>query len=115
MIAGGLGGVGRSMARWFVSNGARNLILLSRSGATSSEAKILVEELKMKSVNVQTPACDISDPSALDLVLEACRLSLPPIAGCIQSSMVLRVRVFFENSLMKHHHANEQRTLYSKI
>jgi hypothetical protein len=45
VIAGGLGGIGRSLARWFTTRGARHLILLSRSSAVSEKAITLVPEL----------------------------------------------------------------------
>jgi hypothetical protein len=41
--------------------------------------------LKKKGVNVETPPCDISNSSALELVSKGNGLSLPPIAWCIQS------------------------------
>lgn len=46
LLVGDLGGLGRSMARLFVRLGARRLCFLSRSGAESSEARALVEELE---------------------------------------------------------------------
>jgi hypothetical protein len=45
VIAGGLGGISRSLARWFTTRGARHLISLSRSGAVSEKAITLVPEL----------------------------------------------------------------------
>jgi NAD(P)-dependent dehydrogenase (short-subunit alcohol dehydrogenase family) len=44
VIAGGLGGIGRSIARWMVSRGVRNLVLLSRSGVSTDARQNLIKE-----------------------------------------------------------------------
>ncbi|KAK6206913.1 beta-ketoacyl synthase domain-containing protein [Colletotrichum tabaci] len=90
VVAGGLGGLGRSVARWMASRGARNLILLSRRGAVEKPAIDLVRELESLGVNVVTPACDVTDEKALRHVMTELAATLPPIKGCIQGSMVLR-------------------------
>ena len=91
LIAGGLGGLGRSISLWMVSRGARYLILLSRSRPKSDAAKALLSELQSQGVHVEAPACDISQADALGLVLEQCTKTMPPIKGCVQGTMVLRV------------------------
>ena len=91
IISGGLGGLGRSMARWMVSRGARNLILLSRSGPKNDVAQALIKELETQGAKIMTPCCDISDKNTLSRVLKDCSNWMPPIKGCIQGSMVLRV------------------------
>lgn len=91
LIAGGLGGLGRSAARWMAKQGATNLILLSRSGPTSSPAQALVHKLQMAGVNVRTPMCDVSDAVSLASAITSCA-DMPPIKGCLQATMVLQVR-----------------------
>ncbi|KAL9618086.1 MAG: hypothetical protein Q9160_007156 [Pyrenula sp. 1 TL-2023] len=90
VIAGGLGGQGRSAARWLASKGARHLLLLSRSGVNNESATRFMKEMTLAGVNVYAPACNISDSTSLKNVLEYCESAMPPIKGCIQSSMVLR-------------------------
>jgi NADP-dependent 3-hydroxy acid dehydrogenase YdfG/acyl carrier protein len=94
LIAGGLGGLGRSTARWMASKGAKNLVLLSRSGASSPSAQNLVQELRNKGVRVEAFACDVSNASRLSEVLSSISQTLPPIKGCIQGTMVLRDSLF---------------------
>ncbi|KAF2811141.1 reducing type I polyketide synthase [Mytilinidion resinicola] len=94
VIAGGLGGLGRSVARWLVDRGARNLILLSRSGIRNETARDFVEELKQQDVLVKAPACDITDAAVLEEVIQQCTQEMPPIRGCFQGSMVLRDFMF---------------------
>jgi acyl transferase domain-containing protein/NADPH:quinone reductase-like Zn-dependent oxidoreductase/ubiquinone/menaquinone biosynthesis C-methylase UbiE len=91
IIAGGLGGLGRSFARWMASRGARYLILLSRSGPQTSAAYDLLEELKQKGVTVATPMVDISDLCTLKETLANIAQTMPPLRGCIQATVALRV------------------------
>ena len=79
------------MARWMASRGAKNLILLSRSGSTRESAKELVADLEAKQVKVATPPCDVTSVDSLRLALNECLTHMPPIKGCIQGSMVLKV------------------------
>jgi NAD(P)-dependent dehydrogenase (short-subunit alcohol dehydrogenase family) len=96
LIAGGLGGLGRSIARWMADRNAKNLILLSRSGVQSKASQILLDDLEAKGVNVAAPPCDVTNLQALTSTLAAYSQTMPPIQGCIQASMVLRVRLLNE-------------------
>lgn len=91
MIAGGLGGLGRSIARWMTDKGARYLILLGLSTHKSTAADNLIEDLKRKQVVVEHRVCDIADLLSLKHALEYCGRDMPPIKGCIQAAMILRV------------------------
>lgn len=91
VIAGGLGGLGRSVARWMASRGAKNLILLSRRGATHPSATEFIKELESTCDKVSAPACDVTDADTLKRVLDECLVEMPPVKGCIQGSMVLKV------------------------
>ncbi|CAG9956932.1 unnamed protein product [Clonostachys rosea f. rosea IK726] len=94
MVAGGLGGLGRSMAAWLVDRGARHLILLARSGPRTQEARDFVESLTLRGVQVATPPCNISDADALRSVLDNCSSTMPPIRGAIQATGLLRDAIF---------------------
>ena len=92
VISGGLGGIGRSIAYWMASRGARNLILISRSGPHGNDkAQTMLAELKRQGVNIQCPVCNVADFSSLQRALEAVSMSMPAIKGCFQAAMVLRV------------------------
>ncbi|KAF7587859.1 hypothetical protein BBP40_006628 [Aspergillus hancockii] len=91
IIAGGLGSLGRSTAWWMATRGTKNLVLFSRSRAINDEARKLIDSLKELGTRVETPACDISSYDSLKEALDSISRSLPPIKGCIQSAMVLRV------------------------
>lgn len=92
VIAGGLGGIGRNVAEWMFHQGARHLILLSRSGIkSSSTAEKFAAKLKEKGVSIYAPQCDISDPEAVEAVMRYAESNMPPIRGCIQAAMVIKV------------------------
>ncbi|RDL32026.1 Reducing type I polyketide synthase [Venustampulla echinocandica] len=102
VIAGGLGGIGRSISRRLVDRGARNLILLSRSGPEGNEkSQALLEELRGKGVQVATPICDITSMKSLQNALRECPGNMPPVKGCIQASMVLRDSTFANMSFQE--------------
>ncbi|KAJ5715852.1 polyketide synthase [Penicillium malachiteum] len=99
IISGGLGGVGRSIARWLADNGARHLVLLSRSGPKTKEAQSLALELQDRGVECEMPACDVTNPSALRALLDNFSATMPPVKGCIQAAMVMEEGIFSELSL----------------
>ncbi|KAF7621589.1 hypothetical protein AFLA_011883 [Aspergillus flavus NRRL3357] len=94
VIAGGLGGLGRSFARWMASRGARHLVLLSRSGPQTQAAKSLLHELRAQGVQVVAPRVDIGDFHELNEVISCLSVYMPPIRGCIQATMVLKDNLF---------------------
>lgn len=74
-----------------VKRGARNLILLSRSGPRTDVAKAMISELESTGARVYTPLCDVVDRSSLENVLSQCAKEMPPIKGCVQTSAALKV------------------------
>ncbi|KAH8690541.1 polyketide synthase [Talaromyces proteolyticus] len=98
LIAGGLGGLGRTTARWMAARGAKNLVLLGRSGPTTEAALSLINELKAQGVNCYTPPCDVIDQQSVERVIQEVSQNMPPIKGCIQGSMVLRDHMFNDMS-----------------
>lgn len=95
LLAGGLGGLGRSISRWMVRCGARNLVYVSRGGASSDAAKQLIAELNQQA-NVRTVVlqCDVTDAQKLSVELGAALKTLPPLRGVIQAAMVLNDATF---------------------
>lgn len=91
VVSGGLGGIGRSIAEWMCRHGAKNLVLLSRSGPKSDTAKQLVTKLENEGVRVYAPTCDISNAEAVKAAVTNVEANMPPVKGCIQASMVVEV------------------------
>ncbi|KAI9744654.1 MAG: hypothetical protein M1818_002183 [Claussenomyces sp. TS43310] len=94
VLAGGTGGIGRSIARWMISRGAKHLVLLSRSGDKTEAAQQLLAEMNGKGCSVKIYACDVSDKDRLAAVLQEVSETMPPIKGCVQGSMQLRDAMF---------------------
>lgn len=86
LIVGGLGGLGRSLAREFVACGAQNIAFLSRSGAAGAEAQSLVEELSARGAQVKAYRADVADEASFLAAMEQCSRELPPVRGVVQVS-----------------------------
>jgi hypothetical protein len=94
ILAGGLGGIGRSIADMMFEAGARNISFLSRSGAKSEGAQHFVDSLLIRGCNTQTFQCDITDPSQVQLFVAQCEGQGRKIKGILQCAMVLRDSMF---------------------
>lgn len=94
LIVGGLGGLGRSMARQFIASGARHLAFISRSGSSTPQAQAVVTELQERNIDFRTYRGDVSDETSFLEAMEQCSRDLPPVKGVIQMAMVLRDVVF---------------------
>jgi NADPH:quinone reductase-like Zn-dependent oxidoreductase/NAD(P)-dependent dehydrogenase (short-subunit alcohol dehydrogenase family)/aryl carrier-like protein len=110
IVAGGFGGIGRAILRWMASNGARNLIVPSRSGPSSDAASALVAELQEMGVNVKAPRCNVGLSVDVSALVQECQNTMPPIKGCINAAMALQDSVF-ENMT----HAQWSQTIQSKV
>ncbi len=89
LVTGGLGGFGLKTAEWLASKGARNLVLISRSGPSSSEAKSAIERLEKQGVTVHAASCDITDKSAVAALLAEIASTLPPLKGIVHAATVI--------------------------
>ncbi|KAI1337734.1 beta-ketoacyl synthase domain-containing protein [Xylariaceae sp. FL0016] len=101
VVAGGLGGLGQSIVRWMVDQGARNLILLSRRGPENDAAKSFVASIEARCDKVATPKCDITDKQGLVEAITDSSSSMPPVRGCIQASMILNDTNFEDMTIEK--------------
>lgn len=94
LITGGTGGLGRSIARWLAREGARHIILASRSGTSQKGVQKLLEELREKEVNVVVAKCDVADRAQVQRLISECQTTLPPIKGVFHGAMALRDVLF---------------------
>jgi hypothetical protein len=86
--------------RWMVNKGAKYILILSRRGLVSSEGKALMEDLKSRSITIEVSICDIADKLTLKRVIKETGDKMPPIAGCVQAAMQLKVRSRLLNFLV---------------
>ncbi|KAF1829663.1 hypothetical protein BDW02DRAFT_138335 [Decorospora gaudefroyi] len=94
LLAGGLGGLGRSISQWLIAHGAKNLIYISRSGAVSPSAQSFVASLQDSGTRTAILKCDVSDTSTLSALLSETLETFPPIKGVIQAAMTLNDSLF---------------------
>lgn len=71
--------------------GARNLIILSRSGKRHALAESLSADVEQAGGKVMIPECNITNGVLVQQVLNDAAKSMPPIRGVIQGAMVLDV------------------------
>lgn len=89
LVTGGLAGLGLETARWLVSRGARNLVLLGRRGKETPGATEALAEFAARGVHVLALACDVADRQSLAAVLERTAKTLPPLRGIVHAAMVI--------------------------
>ncbi|KAH6658934.1 hypothetical protein BKA67DRAFT_509967 [Truncatella angustata] len=99
LVVGGLGGIGRSVCHWMVENGAKNLIVLSRSANSSQRTTSFVTEMAEAGCKAKAIRCNIAYQSDLDRALDDCRSEMPPIRGVVQAAMVLQDSILEQMSL----------------
>ncbi|KAI0124129.1 putative polyketide synthase [Xylariales sp. AK1849] len=88
LLAGGLGGLGRSILSWMASHGARHLIVFSPSAGTRAEHHLFVEELREMGCELRCLTGDVADCDSVRGVMAAA--GDRPIKGVLQLAMVLR-------------------------
>ena len=92
LITGGSGGLGLAVARWLVEKGARNLVLVGRSGPSAASEEVAAE-LAAKGATVTTFPADVSNEGDLARVLSEIRATMPPLRGVIHAAGVLDDRL----------------------
>ena len=88
------------MATWMVSKGAKNIVLLSRSGELKGKAKDQIDALNTAGAAIIVRRCDVADRSDVEQLISSGLNDLPPVRGIVHGAMVLH-DVLFEK--MTHH------------
>jgi len=88
LITGGLGDLGLLVARWLAEKGAKNLILLSRSG-DKTEVKSQIQALEATGTNIKLVKADVSQISELEPIFKNLTAPFLPLRGIIHTAGVL--------------------------
>lgn len=91
ILIGGTGGLGRSMARWMINKGGRNIVLVSRSGSATRKVKELIDEVAAVGANIVVRRCDVTDTNSVENLINTELTDLPPVRGLVHGAMVLHV------------------------
>lgn len=89
LVTGGLRGVGFAVAQWMVENGAKNLLLLGRSGRVSAECEDQLNGWRSQGVNIHCAACDVSIYPQVESALQQLPQGFPAVRGVVHSAGVL--------------------------
>ncbi|PQJ85134.1 type I polyketide synthase [Aliivibrio sifiae] len=88
LVTGGLGGLGLEVMNWLADNGAKSIVLISRSDARP-HAIDAIENVKATGVNVSVMRADVCDLNDVVRVVEEIKRDLPPLRGVIHAAGVL--------------------------
>ncbi|WP_437597390.1 SDR family NAD(P)-dependent oxidoreductase [Sorangium sp. So ce590] len=80
LITGGLGALGRHVARWATQRGARHLVLTSRKGASGDDGAFIAS-LEALGASVTVAQADAADAGAMAAVLADIDARLPPLSA----------------------------------
>jgi len=89
MITGGFGGFGLEVAKWMMALGVKNLVLVGRRGAATTEARQTVQELEKAGTKVFAAAADITQESQVAKLMSEIDATMPPLKGIMHTAAVL--------------------------
>ena len=89
LVTGGTRGFGLEVAKWLANNKAGRLVLVSLSGASSTEAKNAIAEMEKAGTKVSAIAIDIADRNATKKLFDMIGGFEEPLKGIIHGAMVL--------------------------
>ena len=89
LVTGGFGAVGLSLTDWLVAHGARHLIVVSRSGASSEQAQRRLRAWRAAGAEVRDEAVDVSDACAVADLIAAAAAQMPALRGVFHTAGVV--------------------------
>ncbi|OAA40384.1 nonribosomal peptide synthase [Beauveria brongniartii RCEF 3172] len=101
LMVGAAGGLGTSICRWMVRNGARHVVVTSRNPKADAE---MLNEAERYGAAVRVVPMDACSKDSVQTVVDMIRATMPPIAGVCNAAMVLRDKLFLD---MDVHHMND--------
>jgi len=88
LVTGGLGMLGRCVAKWLIGKGAKHVVLTGRT-ASSEAAKALFSASEIDSADIHIIAADVSRDEDVCRLMETIRNELPSLKGVVHSAGVL--------------------------
>ncbi|MEM6822450.1 MAG: SDR family NAD(P)-dependent oxidoreductase [Verrucomicrobiota bacterium] len=89
LVTGGTRGFGLEVADWLSRHEVEQIVLVSRSGAATDEARSIIESIQNKGTRVEALALDITNKSEVETLISRIQSDLPPLTGIFHGAMVL--------------------------
>ncbi|KAG9259098.1 putative polyketide synthase [Emericellopsis atlantica] len=97
VITGGTGGIGLALGPWMVEHGAKNVVLLGRSGASRQPVQEVLARYQDTDVSMRAIACDVGNRDDVASVVDAIK-DLPPVGGVIHGALFLKDKLLSNTS-----------------
>ncbi|KAL9031280.1 MAG: hypothetical protein Q9196_000687 [Gyalolechia fulgens] len=114
VMTGGMGGLGRSMIRWMCDRGAQDIAILSRRGANSPEAKMLVDTLAARGISIRPVRCDVSKREQVMRTIQEISAD-KPVKGIIHSAVSYQDLTFDKLTIDRWHESLAAKVVGTKI
>lgn len=88
LITGGARGFGFEVAKWMAEQGARNLVLMSRSGPDQASSDA-IQRMRDDGFCVVDVRGDVTDSEAVGRVIDMIQADMPDLKGVLHAAMVL--------------------------
>ena len=88
LVTGGLGMLGRSVAKWLIEKGAKHLVLTGRNASTGA-AQQMFSAAEINGSAIRVIAADISREKDVSRLMQTISSELPPLKGVVHSAGVL--------------------------
>ncbi|KAM3505085.1 hypothetical protein MY11210_008110 [Beauveria gryllotalpidicola] len=93
LMVGAAGGLGTSICRWMVRNGARHVVVTSRNPKADPE---MLHEAERYGATVRVVSMDACNKDSVQTVVDMIRATMLPIAGVCNAAMVLCDKLFLD-------------------
>ncbi|KEY63875.1 hypothetical protein S7711_10122, partial [Stachybotrys chartarum IBT 7711] len=94
LLVGCLGGLGRSLSRWMLQQGACHFAFMGRTGADRPAARSLIEHLERNGASVLVVTGDVSEATDVRKAVLACLATGRSIGGVLQAALGLSETIF---------------------
>nr|BBJ34510.1 putative PKS-NRPS [Alternaria solani] len=92
-MVGAAGGLGFSLCKWALANGAKHMVITSRNPNIDP---VELEDAYRAGAQVEVMRMDVTSKESVNAVIKQVRESMPPIAGVCNAAMVLSDKLFLD-------------------
>ena len=89
LITGAFGGFGKVLAQWLVECGARHLVLVGRSSASTADAEAFAQDLRARGAEVRIVRADVGSAADVARLVSEIREGGHPLRGVFHLAMVI--------------------------